>query len=230
MADAHLHRILFGMRFVSFALVLGLLAFVEAAGAQAPAAAHVEAAIRVPGLDAERFVRELSRRAQLELVLVPPTQPRSSRARLEIEVDAEKHTARVAFHDGESDAPALVVIARLAVAPGEAWLLSQAQAAIESFVRCEGSLKASLPEVLDPWSPEGGPMRPHWSEVLDPWLGCFAEDEARGASSDWPAPFGDPILEGEVLDPWLEAAYQERSIALGSPRPGVAPRRLNSSE
>jgi hypothetical protein len=187
----------------------------------------VEAAIRVPGVDSERFVAELSRRTLLRLVLVDADEKLTSRARLELSFDQAKGTARVAFHDGESDAPALVVIAQFAqgTLPGEAWLLTQAEAAVRSFRDCESSLSGPT-EVLNPWSAADMAGRQRWAEVLDPWLGCFVEGGAPRHVPEWPANAGDPILEGEVLDPWLEAAYDERAIALTPPRPGMAPREM----
>lgn len=204
-------------------IVVGMLLFgpvvVRADRADAP----IEAFVRVPGLDARRFVGELARRTGLSLVLIDEAASPPSRARLELGYDAARGAARVAYHDGRSDAPALVVIARFSpgTAPSEGWLLSQAETAIRSFQTCEESL-GGFPEVLDPWSPAHLGRRQRWAEVLDPWLGCGETD----AVPDWPADASDYILEGEVLDPWLEAAYEERAVALSAPRPGVAPREM----
>jgi hypothetical protein len=188
----------------------------------------VEAAIRVPGIDADRFIATLSRRTTLRFVVVDPGSRIAGRARLELGFDAARGSVRVAYHDGESDAPALVVVAQFAqgTVPGEGWLLTQAESAIRSFNDCESSLQSPT-EVLNPWSPADLAGRQRWPEVLDPWLGCLTEGQSR-PTVEWPASAGDPILEGEVLDPWLEAAYLERAVALTPPRPGIAPREMKT--
>jgi hypothetical protein len=226
LAAKRTRRILVSMRLVPLLAVILLcgapIAIADARGEP------VEAAIRVPGIDAQRFVAELARRTLLRLVLVDPSAERRSRARLELAFDKEKGTARVAYHDGASDAPALVVVAHFASGtdPGERWLLTQAESAIRSFRECEESMSGPS-EVLNPWSPEETAGRQRWAEVLDPWFGCSVErSTVARAVPDWPSEFGDPILEGEVLDPWLEAAYEERAVALTAPRPGVPPREM----
>jgi hypothetical protein len=209
------------------AVLLSILVGSQMASADARSE-PVEAAIRVPGLDAERFIAVLSRRTTLRFVVVDPSTRLAGRARLELGFDAARGSVRVAFHDGESDAPALVVVAQFAqgTVPAEAWLLTQAESAIRSFRDCEAGL-SSPTEVLNPWSPADLAGRQRWPEVLDPWLGCFTDGEPR-RTAEWPSASGDPILEGEVLDPWLEAAYLERAVALTAPRPGMAPREMKS--
>lgn len=209
------------MRLAITALVLlTVSALARAEGERAP----MEVAVDIPALDAERFAAQLAERVSFPLRLVDSEAARGRRARLEVGFDGEKRSARIAYHDGERDVPALVVVARFGdgEAPGEEWLLAQAVMAIRGFDDCSVSLSGPA-EVLNPWSQAPSAGRQRWAEVLDPWLGCAGETTYV---PDWPEDAGDFILEGEVLDPWLEAAYDERSVALTAPRPGMPPRQM----
>lgn len=194
---------------------------------------EIEAYVDVPGLDGARFVEDLARRTRLTFSLRDGSATVPGRARLEISFDAARSLARVAFHDGTSDAPALVVLAEIAESRSldGSWFLLQAEAAIRNFSDCESDMGGPS-EVLNPWSPSDTAHRQRWAEVLDPWLGCKGDHPRERPSSSWPELLdgGDPILQGEVLDPWAEAAYEERPVALSVPRPGAAPRRLKSEE
>lgn len=185
----------------------------------------LDAIIAIDGMDGEQFTSSLAQRLRAPVKLMPASAPaRDGRARLEFSFDAASGMARLAYHDGVSEAPALVVIAEFArgTPPGASWFLSQAEAAIESFGSCVSMISAPI-EILDPWSPSDTARAQRWAEVLDPWLGC-AELPTRPARLKHDDDFF--LLEGEVLDPWSEAAYAERGVALVAPKPGVPSRAL----
>lgn len=185
----------------------------------------VEALIQIDGVDGAEFSASLAQRLRRSVSLAGSRDSSGGSARLELSFDAWSGTARLAYHDGASDAPALVVVAKFAggAPPNASWFLAQAEAAIQSFGSCESMVSAPT-EILDPWSPSETARAQRWAEVLDPWLGC-AVPPSRAARAEIDDEFF--LLEGEVLDPWSEAAYAERGVALIAPRPGIPSRALN---
>lgn len=211
------------------ALYAPSLAFAEKTGGGAlgePDLAVLEVAIALEGIDADELRASLSQRLRRPVKAAEHPTPRSGRARLELSFDPTSGTTRFAYHDGESDAPALVVLAKFSggMAPSSSWLLAQAEAAIHSFGHCEPMMHAPV-EILDPWSPSATARAQRWAEVLDPWLGCSPPPSRPAMLTGIPDDFF--LLEGEVLDPWSEAAYAERGEALIAPRPGVPARPLS---